>query len=123
MLITLIIGLPASGKTSYAYKMITDVLIDDPRNLDDVKGYDGVESIVITDPYFCVEETLHKAVQTLGVIYLNTEFEFVYFENNPENCLRNAKNRPQKKTDNLIKQLSKVYNPPSDAIPVKDYSS
>lgn len=119
MLITLVIGLPASGKTTFAKTLDYSYFLDDPdldkiRALPDDPGY----HLVITDPAFCDEFNLASAMKYLTARYIDVEFVCVYFANDPEQCLKNAQKRPEKIVKEHVKQLAKLYNPPDSAIPV-----
>lgn len=107
--ITLIIGLPASGKSHLLNSMSADVKIDDPKI--DVIFPEFKEHMIIADSAFCNDHTLQNAIKLLNSKYENIEMTFIYFENNPVQCLINAKNRTNKIVDNYIKHLTKNYNP------------
>jgi hypothetical protein len=65
---------------------------------------------LISHPVFCEEKVRNKL--TSDLIEAGYEVDYVYFENNPKQCLENAKRRIEKKVDGYIKYLSSVYNPP-----------
>ncbi len=103
----LIVGLPASGKTTYAKNHLKEYyLIDDPKDFNkDITPYLD-RNVVITDPYFCDGKILKKAEAMLfdnGMIV-----EKIYFENNPEKALKNSLCRESKPVENFIK---KGFNP------------
>ena len=62
MKITLIIGLPASGKTEFA-KKLDGFILDDPKSLNDFPKY--VNHLIITDPNFCDNSILKSAISIL----------------------------------------------------------
>lgn len=109
----MIIGLPASGKTTLANIINKDNdfkyrIIDDPKNfMKDIYPYIN-EDLIITDPTLCIESNRDKAVSMIKK-YTNAKIEWIFFENNPKQCLINAKNRENKKVDSLISLLSKEY--------------
>ena len=111
--ILIIVGLPASGKTTLANKINKDNnfkyrIIDDPKNfMKDVYPYIN-EDLIITDPALCIESNRDKAVSMIKK-YTNAKIDWIFFENNPKQCLINAKNRENKKVDSLINLLSKEY--------------
>lgn len=126
MKITFVIGLPASGKTTYInnkYSNIENtVIIDDPQHkylvanyLEYTKKYNT--HLIIIDPYFCIKENLKLAIDYLKSIS-DFEVEKIYFENNSEQCIINSKNREDKKVESFIRLLSKRYNPPNDVVPI-----
>ncbi len=110
MKITLIIGLPASGKTTLA-KTLGGFLIDDPISIKILPNY--VDHLIITDPYFCIDSILNKAINILYKKYdhYNVIINRIYFENDLAQCLLNSKLRNNKNVDNFIKHLSSEYIP------------
>ena len=112
--IVFIIGLPASGKTTLAGKLFSDyILIDDPKHLQDIlKEEYKNKNIVLVDPNLCIQKNLMNAKTKLKDYYQNVEFSEIYFENNPEQCLINAKNRNSCNVQTDIKILTRFYNPP-----------
>lgn len=105
----LIVGLPASGKSHFLREIKTqdDVVIDDFISSHIPK----VESLILTDPYLCVQrirDAVEGSLTDLGY----TRISFIYYENDPDQCLKNATTRPEMAVDNLIRHLSKSYNPP-----------
>ena len=110
MKITLIIGLPGSGKSYYA-NTLGGTVIDDPKNLSEISDH-KCEHLIITDPNLCSTDTLLCAEAILKSLYNVKDIEKIYFENDPEQCLKNAINRKDKKVDNFIKQYSKIYKIP-----------
>src|ERR1035437_3143132 len=104
MLITLIIGLPSSGKTTYA-KTLNGLLVDDPQSVKELP--DVCNHLIITDPNFCVQNVLDNAIQYLQEKYQTYNIKRIYFENNPQQCLKNCKK--EKLVKNYIKYLSTQY--------------
>lgn len=119
MKITLIIGLPASGKTTYA-NTLGGTVIDDPQNLSEVKD-NNCEHLIIVDPYFCRPNTVEIAEVILRSMYNVESLEKIYFENDPEQCLKNAKNRENKKVDIFINRYSETYEIPEGSIVLPCY--
>lgn len=123
MNVIFIIGLPASGKTRLAYDIRTDeYLIDDPTT-ETLRLPDDSCDLIITDPNLCNADILASAEDMISKKYAPDvlTFQRIYFANNPEQCLYNAVNREDnetKKVDSMIKQMSKIYNPPETARPV-----
>lgn len=124
MKIIFVIGLPASGKTTFVYntKLNSDLFVDDPTDIRQVfevcdKARNKNVNVYIADPKFCVCNILRSAIETLKDKYSDADLEFVYFDNNPQQCVVNAKNRmhsqPEKKVENFIWQLSELYRPNS----------
>lgn len=110
MLITLIIGLPGSGKTELGKSIPCDTFIDDPLFYGDLPDLDG--HIIITDPHFCNKHILHSAKIQLKIKYGDVKFEEIFFENDPIQCKKNAAHRFNKPVEHFIDYLSGIYNPP-----------
>lgn len=114
--IKLIVGLPGSGKTYYM-NQLDGHKIDDPKIGQEFPILD--QDILITDPNFCDEKTLNKAIKKLNSIYPDTEIELIYFENKPEKCLRNVEYRDDgKEVSQFIKHYSSIYNPPKNVLEI-----
>jgi len=126
--LTFIIGLPCSGKTTFLKGISNSCLkIDDPIDFNkDVKekilkyisklnwSFHKKE-IYISDCNFCIDDVLINAITKIEDININFNFKYIYFENNVDKCLINLKKRTDKgdnrKVENYIKQLSKIYKP------------
>jgi len=113
MKITLIIGLPASGKTNLAKRLYPSAyLVDDPVSLLELPKPGQTEHLIITDPSFCVARTLAFCEKLLYQTYGEVEINHIYFANDPEQCLKNASGRVGKMVNSYISYLTKEYNPP-----------
>lgn len=113
---TLIVGLPASGKTTYAKTLITStsILIDDPKHFSEIVGSILQDNLIIVDPHLCISHARFCAevmLERLGFSSLN----WIFFENNPEQCLINARKRGTKQVEEDIKYFSKWYVIPSSS--------
>lgn len=114
-MITIIIGLPGSGKSELA-KTLPGILYDDPKTPEELEaiklwhsqGFD----IVITDPHLCLPEVEKRARLHFP------DATYIYFQNDPVQCIINARGREGKEVEQFIKLLTQYYNPPSDALPV-----
>lgn len=123
--ILMIVGLPASGKTTLAKKINKDNnskyrIIDDPKDfMSDIYPYLN-ENLIITDPKLCIENNRNSATNMIRK-YTNSKIDWLFFENNPAQCILNAKNRPDKKVESLINLLSKDYKIPEGSNTCKVY--
>ena len=115
--ILFIVGLPASGKSTFASKINIDNdnkyrIIDDPKDFKiDILPYIN-EDLIITDPNLCFEKNRKQAI-TLIEKNSNARIDWIFFENDPESCLSNASRRVGKKVDGFIRNLSQFYEIPS----------
>lgn len=132
MKITLLIGLPGSGKTTYAHS-ISDcdtVILDDVKYNDIPKDIEAGH-LIFTNPNMCEQSYKDKYIRKIKHLYPVSKTKEIYFENNPELCLENALRREREKTGNSnyielsVERLAKVYTIPDQAeiIPVFDDGS
>jgi GTPase SAR1 family protein len=103
----LIIGLPASGKSTYIESIKGDATV-----LDDFVGRDlpSIDRLIIADPYLCRERirvAMKNSLELMGY-----SVEEVFYENDPDQCHINAEKRPDKEVDRFIDILSWEYAPP-----------
>lgn len=123
-------GLPGSGKTHLSNNLNKNndfVILDDITNMSDItKEVNKRSNIILSSPYF--EEYSHTGYyERLRSILKDSDYqvEEIWFENNPEKCIKNLKNRTDHKIDSItiipeIGWFSKRYKIPSSAkvIPV-----
>lgn len=126
--ITLLVGLPCSGKTHLANEMAKlgqYVILDDISHNKELFKLmflsgkpDNTDDIIITDYSLCNPLTRKACESLLDRLFPDYEIYWIYFENNPEKCHNNAKRRTgeSRKVDNLIDLLSKQYTIPSDKV-------
>lgn len=112
--IIFLVGLPGSGKstfyeTSLKEKLTPHVYIDQsPYSLEDLQiMIENHDTVVFECPTFCVDEHLSRA----KLFFKGWNQTYFFWENNSEQCLKNAKFRPNKYVDSYIKLLSKIYKP------------
>jgi len=120
MKITLVIGLPASGKTTYA-KTLGGFLVDDPKSLSDLPEY--ADHLVITDPNLCIDSVINASILKLYEKYskYNVNITRIYFENDPIQCYKNSLNRDGKLVTKYIKLLSQTYKPDEKCLIIPCY--
>lgn len=123
--ILFIVGLPGSGKSHLAQKINSDNggkyrIIDDPRSFDQILPYVN-EDLIITDPALCFPQNRELAIQKISEANPEAKFDWIYFENDPQTCLRNSELRDQeligkgkapRKVDSFIKNLQQFYTIP-----------
>ena len=124
MKIYILVGLPASGKSTYGIKLADKLKC---RFIDDISLYNRIdilknsiklkeENIVISDINLCKSNDRENCKSWLERNAKGYEVEFIFFENNPKACLTNSNmrrlNGDDRKVDGAIKQLSEVYEIP-----------
>jgi predicted kinase len=133
--IILIVGLPGSGKSQLANRINNDnggkfTIINDPKDLELVKGQIH-KDLIITDPQLCFEKNRQQAEKLIKDLNPNCKLEWIYFKNDPDQCLINSniRNRansisfkPVKKVDSFIKNFSQYYTIPEGAFIVDVWS-
>lgn len=130
---TIIIGLPGSGKTTLAKSMLNhqNILLDD-LSMDMHEGVvrfaqSNKKNVIITDPRLCgvAEEQIAQVIRRyFGNDSEQFDFEFIYFENDPEACLVNAKRDPKPGgAESFIKMMTKYYTIPEGAVTIPVYKS
>lgn len=126
MRLTLVVGLPASGKTQWVLgnRERTTYFADDPRHVNQLPSefrlkICGFDHVMIADPYFCDPQVRSEAHVRLRDLYPHVKkIDHVWFENNPEQCRKNAQGRSSQangKVLGLIHALSQVYVIPEGA--------
>lgn len=129
VLITCIAGLPGSGKThlmdeiSSQYPPLRAWAVDDITELGQLPGVHAVhhlDHLIIVDPHFCRDSTRVRA-ETLLTGWYKRPIEWIFFENNPQQCRENVMRRhDERKVLGMIHILSELYTIPEEytALPV-----
>lgn len=130
--IVLICGLPGSGKTTLAHQLASEhsnsLVIDDPsiNGIQEINNIEDYDYVFIPDPAFCKTNTRIAAIQLLTNMYRNVSIKSVFFENNPEQCIKNSQKRikqePKKRVESYIQYLTLWYNIPSNSIVYEVFS-
>jgi hypothetical protein len=127
--ITLIVGLPCSGKSTYAKnsRFLNYTYFDDPfyhyqlpeEFIDDTYAWTLINclarsrDILVSDPHLCNTNARHQFIGWIIEHSLNLpKLELLFFENNLEQCLKNSTLNPDKPVQSYIKHLSKHYHIP-----------
>jgi GTPase SAR1 family protein len=120
--ITLIVGLPGSGKTTLAASMMDSdtVFIDDPSTMNDPFRM-ALESdkshVIMCDPMLAVSDrnTVIKVLK--NKFGMGVDIQWIYFDNDPVQAWKNHEKRNSKNYRELSKtffdDISQKYNIPS----------
>lgn len=122
--VTIIVGLPGSGKTHLAESLKRNdhtkntVVFDDPAIIDIPECNAAVregKNVIMTHPNFCRPADLLVATSTFES--WGATVSVIYFENNPDACLANVERRNDgRKVRNYIRDLSLTYEVPKGTI-------
>jgi predicted kinase len=128
--IVLVVGLPGSGKSVFARQLAQAqgyIWLDDPsvglsheQLVQRLRALNASASgLAISDPLLCYAHNREAAIEVLRACCPQAQLEWVYFENDPEQCLANALARnASQEVRGFIAEASKVYAPPPSALPV-----
>ena len=114
--ITLIVGLPGSGKTFLANLLSTfsTVVVDDITSTDQLP--DTCDDLIITDVNFCDGNILNKALAIFAEKYDAVPINIIYFECNAEAARRNVEYRNDgRNVEGTIRRFENIYDPPDNA--------
>lgn len=117
MRVTLVAGLPGSGKSSMLRKLAADgaTCIDDIHALSELPPR-RVRWLAVADVNFCRSQVRSAAEAEIERRYGASEIEWVFFANDPTQCLANASARNDGRDVAAdIKALSRVYVIPDGA--------
>lgn len=131
MKIIFICGLPGSGKTFYGNQLSKETGFDFIDDVKDAKHLDyhviDDKSCIVSDPNFIFShnrERVESYLKQYGDAGLDIpKSEWIFFENNPEQCIKNVELRNDgRKVIEFIRNFSKVYEIPINSKVIKVYS-
>lgn len=117
MKLIIIIGLPASGKTTYYnnnlkdnFKFYDDFIsnIFDGNLINDLRK--KKDDICITDPRLCNYQTFIRIMKLINEIIDKKDIQLILFENDKNKCLINAMKREKRNVNKSIEFNSLFYN-------------
>jgi AAA15 family ATPase/GTPase len=123
MRITIIVGLPGSGKTHLANSIqTTETILDDFFSLDEIwASVSKNQDLIICDPKLCFQKNRDKLTELFTDVP-GVELKFMFFENDPIKAQRNVDHRALygdvRKVSSFIKMATKVYNIPAGYEPM-----
>lgn len=125
-ILTFIIGLPGSGKTTLAHEIsrkgnyrLFDDFITNYASGEFINSLTDFNNIVVIDPRLCKIDIFEAIIKKISIIIPEEHIMIILYENDPDTCINNIKNREknikiQKKLCSTVKSLSKVYNPENE---------
>jgi predicted kinase len=123
--VTVIVGLPGSGKSHYINEHADKdtMIVDDPKHISELPDK-LTSNLIIADCHLCKPKSREALNNILDIRYPKAEIEYIFFENNPDQCLKNVKHRNDGRyVEPTIKNYSKVYTIPEDAITVSIFDT
>lgn len=135
-----IVGMPGSGKTTYAKKLVEEGLIDNycddyefwPLKTDGkvwrdedrrlIAGLNKGQAWAVADTRYCDSLERRKLKLALKKLVPNLKISYVYFDNRPDSCELNATRRKgglPRHEINLIYYYTKLYKIPPGAKIIK----
>jgi len=117
MKLIIIIGLPASGKTTYYNENFKDIYLFFDDFVSNMVSGELIKSlkktnqdICIADPRLCNYSIFTKVMKIIEEIIDKSDISLILFENNKDKCIINAKKRKNKNVEKTIEYLSNIYN-------------
>lgn len=117
MRIVLVAGLPGSGKTTLLKSIEAEgaAVVDDMSDLARLPSGD-VDVLAIADVSFCRTSTREAAEAVLASLHPGAAVEWIFFDNDPDACLANARARNDgRNVAPDIAVLSRIYVVPEEA--------
>lgn len=112
-----LVGLPGSGKSYYGHEFLKSnpnyIFVDDCSRIELENALSNNAKIIVANPWFVVENARKQAIALIEKYTSN--IEFVFFENNPQQCIRNVEFRnDNRKVFGFIKSMTKQYVIPKE---------
>ncbi len=121
--ICFVVGLPGSGKEKYLQQLQKSGVftINNPKNYEqDVLPHlnEQEQVLAIADHNLCFPSSREKMVVAIGSIVQNVSFRWIYYENDPLQCLSNLRSAGiqigDPPLDNFIWRISQGYSIPTN---------
>lgn len=136
-----LIGLPGSGKTTFLkqrfqiehpevivfddYQANAIVDLPDPQwsrnRADAIEALRSGRDVLVSDVNYCRSAVLERLVDLMRIDVPGVEVELIYFANDPASAIHNVRLRGREghlREIELIRDLSKGYAPPRDAMQI-----
>jgi adenylate kinase family enzyme len=133
MKITVLVGLPGSGKSHYGRALAKERNIpffDDCATDTDVWDKAVIciasgQDCVLADPGFCIDRIKKKFVDQIIALNNSIDLNFIYFANEPDVCVNNLSKRTdgRKVSKRFAYDLSNWYTVPEGAVTIPCYRS
>lgn len=107
----IVIGLPLSGKTTWAQNYLSNhVIYDDFITYYYNGNVKSKSPICIIDPRLCIPDIFLKYITTMVEYYGPDNIQLIMFENNPTLCLANTRIDNRKNIPDTIMKYTSLYN-------------
>lgn len=114
--VIIIIGLPGSGKSTFALNMTSHIIFDDfittYYNGKVSHALSSDDKICLIDPRLCIPSIWTRYITKIEKYVDRSNIHLILFENNMEACLNNIKKRNDRiyNMENTIKEYHKCYD-------------